>query len=68
MMPHFVQSQSTINTGYIMVVIKVKMAASRHFTLQEFHNDKTTEDKHFKLCTGKPYQNSAVAEYSSDEV
>jgi hypothetical protein len=38
-----------------MVVIKVIMAASRHLDLLEFHNDKTTEFKHFKLCTGKPY-------------
>jgi hypothetical protein len=52
---HFVQGGTAINSRCIMIVIKVKMAASPILILLEFNYGKTTKAKHLKLCTGMPY-------------
>jgi hypothetical protein len=48
---HFVQGGNIINSRYIMVVIKVKMAASHHLDFARISQWQNYEDKHFKLCT-----------------
>jgi hypothetical protein len=59
---HFVHCGITIKCKYVMIIIKVKMAASRLLLLLEFHYSKTTEAKHLKLCTGMPYCYTSICQ------